>query len=306
MGKRHTVSYTNPNSNPFRTLPKDAPQRDRPRDYSAGRGGGNDRAGGHVPGPIGSVVTGPIGGGPPVGGMGMNNSFRGGRGGFNQPRGNMGGPFMGGRGNFGPVGGPQGSPQPGFQSPMGGNFGNPNMPMQQFGAGGFQGNFQGRGGMGMRGGPNMRGRGMGPNPMMAGGMGGMPGGGMGMGGNMGGMGGPMGGMGGSNMESGGFNPMGNMGGFGMGGMGKNTRPTCYRFLTRLQDPGDSQLLILTPHFSQEDPRAAARANGARITLTPQSVRAPTSSPSFNERYIQPCRHRLLILCSTFSGPYHYS
>lgn len=217
MGKRHSVSYTNPNTNPFRTLPKDAPQRDRPREFAGGRGS-NDRVGGHAPGPIGSVASGPMGGPPPVGGMAMGSGFRGGRGGFNNPRGGMGAPFMAGRGNFtGPVS--QGSPQPGFQTPMGGNFGGPNMPMQQFGAGGFQaGNFQGRGGMGMRGGPNMRGRGMGPNPMMPGAMGGM-GAAMGMGGNMGGMPGAMSGMGGQNMEGGGFNPMGNMSGFGMGGMG---------------------------------------------------------------------------------------
>jgi hypothetical protein len=40
LGKRHSVSYTNPNANPFRTLPKEAPQRDRPRDFP---GAGEDR-----------------------------------------------------------------------------------------------------------------------------------------------------------------------------------------------------------------------------------------------------------------------
>ncbi|KAI5821160.1 hypothetical protein BZA77DRAFT_1600 [Pyronema omphalodes] len=207
MGKRHSVSYTNPLQNPFRTLPKEAPQRgDRPREFQPGNNR-TDRMP-HAPGP---AASGPIGGGampnvnPAMGG----GSFRGGRGGFGG-RGGMGG-FMGNRGGFGgPVGGPQASPQPGFQAPMGGaGFGGPNMPMQQFGGNNFQGgNFQGgRGGMmPMRGGPGMRGRGGmgGPNGMMGG-----------MGGNMG-MGG-MGGMGG-NMEGGGFNPMG-MGGFNMGGMG---------------------------------------------------------------------------------------
>ena len=208
MGKRHSVSYTNPNSNPFRTLPKEAPQRDRPRDFQAGRGTSGPDRGGHIGG------GGPppnVGGGPVVGagaGMNMGGGFRGGRGGFaGRGGGNMGGaPFMGGRGGFGgPVGGPQGSPQPAFQPPMSAGFGGPSMPMQQFGGGNFQGGFQGRGGMmPMRGGPAMRGRGgMGPGGMMGGG-------GMGMGGM---------GMGGGNMEGGGFNPMGGMAGFGMGGMG---------------------------------------------------------------------------------------
>lgn len=209
MGKRHSVNYTNPNSNPFRTLPKDAPSRDRPRDYQSGRGGGGVSM-------QNTGSSGPVGG-PPPNQMGMNpamnmGGFRGGRGGFNGPaRGGMPGQFMAGRGGFGgPV--PQGSPQPGFQAPMG--FGGPNMSMQQFNAGNFQGNNF-RGGMNqMRGGANMRGRGMGPGgPMMAG-----P---MGMGGNMGAMGmaGGMGGMGGmgDGMQGSGFNPMGNMGGFAMGG-----------------------------------------------------------------------------------------
>ncbi|PUU82726.1 hypothetical protein B9Z19DRAFT_1099038 [Tuber borchii] len=221
MGKRHTVSYTNPSVNPFRTLPKDAPQRDRSRDgFQGGRGGNSASSGergGHSAPP---AVQ------PPAISMtgGMNpGSFRGNRGGFGGPnRGSMGGGFVGNRGGFGgPVGGPQ-SPQPGFQAPMN-NFGGQGMPMQQFGGGSFQGgNFPaGRGGMNpMRGGPaGMRGRGgMGHNGMMGGGMGGMGGnmgGGMGMGGNMGGMGGNMGGnMGAGNMDSGfnpigmGFNPMG--------------------------------------------------------------------------------------------------
>jgi len=202
MGKRHSVSYTSPSSNPFRTLPKEAPQRDRPRDIQAGRGaaGGADR-GGHIGGggPPANVGSPLVGAGV---GMNMAGGFRG-RGGFPGRGGGMGGaPFMGRGGFGGPVGGPQGSPQPTFQSPMGAGFGGPTMPMQQFGGGNFQGGFQGRGGMmPMRGGPAMRGRGgMGPGGMMGGGMG------------MGGM-----GMAAGNMD-GGFNPMGGMVGFGMGGM----------------------------------------------------------------------------------------
>ncbi|KAH0607499.1 uncharacterized protein H6S33_002533 [Morchella sextelata] len=232
MGKRHTVSYTNPAVNPFRTLPKDAPQRDRPRDgFQGGRGGnsssgaGNDRSGHSAP-PNMPPVSMNTGGGMNAGGGG---NFRGGnRGGFGGARGNMGGGgFMGNRGGGGfggPVGAPQGSPQQGFQAPMTG-FGAQGMPMQQFGGGNFQGggNFPPRGGMNqMRGAGGMRGgRGMGPNGMMAGGMpgmGGNMGGGMGMGNNMGGMGGAMGGqMGGGDMGAM-FNPMG-MGGFNPTGMG---------------------------------------------------------------------------------------
>ncbi|TGZ80470.1 hypothetical protein EX30DRAFT_51481 [Ascodesmis nigricans] len=246
MGKRHSVNYTNPNTNPFRTLPKDAPQRDRPRDFQAGRGTGAPHSAGPVNAPIGAAA----------GAMGMNagmpmGGFRGGRGGFSGPvRGGMGAPFMGGRGGFAPPV-QQGSPQQGFQTPMGG-FGNPNMPMQQFGAGNFQGgNF--RGGMNqMRGGPNMRGRGMG-GPMMGGGMG-MGGnmGGMGMSGNMGGM-----GMGGGNMDGSGFNPMGNMGGFGMGA-GPGGFPTPHfnpAFFQGQQGGGQGQWGDNNPH-----PAKRARPN----------------------------------------------
>lgn len=236
MGKRHTVSYTNPAVNPFRTLPKDAPQRDRPRDgFQSGRGGGGsggggggggDRSGHSVPPnmpPMG--MTGGMNPGVGGGGGGGGGNFRGNRGGFGGARGNMGGGgFMGNRGGFGgPVGAPQGSPQQGFQTPMAG-FGAQGMPMQQFGGGNFQGgNFPPRGGMNqMRGTGGMRGRGMGPNGMMSGGMPGMAGnmgGGMGMGGNMGGMGGAMGGqMGGGDMGAG-FNPMGMGGGGGFNSMG---------------------------------------------------------------------------------------
>ena len=115
MGKRHSVSYTNPNSNPFRTLPKEAPQRDRPRDFQGGRGG-PDRVG-HVGPPVG-IAGGPVG---VAGGMNnMGGGFRGGRGNFGPNRGGMGFNPMGNRGGFGgSVGGPQGSPQPGFLTPMG-------------------------------------------------------------------------------------------------------------------------------------------------------------------------------------------
>ena len=140
--KKHTVTYTNPNINPFKTLPKDVPARKE----AAGRGGFQQN--------------------------GTYNNFRGGRGGFNrggamgggfrgnfqggQGIGGMGGGFQQGGGNFGG----------GFSQGMGGNFG-----------GGFN-----RGGMmggNMRGGANMRGGRGGMNNAM---MGGLPMGGMGMGG----------------------------------------------------------------------------------------------------------------------------
>lgn len=232
MGKRHTVNYTNPSTNPFRTLPKDAPQRDRSRDgFQSGRGM-SDRSV-HSP-PVGMTPSAGIGMGS---GMSIGNGFRSNRGGFAGPgRGNISGGFIGSRGGFAAtIGGPQSSPQPAFQTPMTGAFGGPNMPMQQFGGGNFQGGGfpSHRGGIGsMRGSPAMRGRGnMGPNSMMGGAMGGMGGNmgaGMGMGGSMGGMGGNMGQMtaGAGNMD-GGFNPMGGMGGFNMGGMGVyRVRPPC--------------------------------------------------------------------------------
>ncbi|KAL2758459.1 hypothetical protein ACRALDRAFT_2040637 [Sodiomyces alcalophilus JCM 7366] len=170
--KKPTVVYTNPNVNPFRTLPKDTSNR-QGKDGQVSRVGpgfGNDR-------------------GPNMGGDYRPNNFRG-RGGYG-PRGGMqpGGGFN--RNFSGGMGGGAG----GFNN-MGGGFGGGGM-----GAGGFAGGFNNRGGFaagGMRGGPGaMRGG--------RGGMGGM--GGMGMGGPMGPM-GPMGGMPMGGMP----NPMGMMGG----------------------------------------------------------------------------------------------
>ncbi|KAI9041392.1 uncharacterized protein KD926_006968 [Aspergillus affinis] len=173
-GRKHTVNYTSPQPNPFRTLPKDAPMRkdNQARSMSGGFNSSNQNMN-----------------------FGMNNNmgggggFRGGRGGYNN-RGGMGN-NMGNYNNRNFQ-----NPMGGFQNPMGGGFpGNPMGGMPNYG-------FNNRGGMmggGMRGGP--------------GGMrGGRGGGGMG-GPNMMGMPAmnPMGGMG-MNPMSGGMNPM--MGGMG--------------------------------------------------------------------------------------------
>jgi hypothetical protein len=168
--KKHTVAYSNPNVNPFRTLPKDAPtratkdgqgNRATPSGYNSERGGGN--FGGNFRGRTPGYI-------PNRGNMNnINNNFN--RNFSGQSMGNIGG---------------------GFSSPMGGFPGNPM-------AGQFGGGFN-RGGMmgGMRGGPGgMRGgRGGISNGMMNGmPMGGMPMGGMaGMPMNMGQMGGAMPGM----------------------------------------------------------------------------------------------------------------
>jgi hypothetical protein len=160
--KKPTVVYSNPNVNPFKTLPKDAPAR------SAKDGPGN------------RVTSGGYNNGTGQGNFG--GSYRGRTPGYNATRGNMnnmGGGFNRGGGFSGPqMGGMNGgfqSPMGGFQNGMGGNFGG-------FNRGGMMG--------GMRGGAGMRGGRGGMNNNM---MGGMPMGGMAMGG-MGGMGGmnPMG------------------------------------------------------------------------------------------------------------------
>ncbi|GAQ04748.1 hypothetical protein ALT_2069 [Aspergillus lentulus] len=172
-GRKYMVHYTNPHTNPFRTLPKDAPMRkdNQARSLSGGFNSPNQNMN-----------------------FGMNNmggGFRGGRGGFNNRGGmsNMGG--FGGRGGFqNTMGGFQGNPMVGgFQgNPMGGmqNYGfNNRGNMMGGGMRGGPGGMRGRGGMA---GPNMMGMpamnpmgGMGMNPM-AGGMNPMMGG---MGGNMG-------------------------------------------------------------------------------------------------------------------------
>lgn len=181
--KRHTVTYSNPNINPFKTLPKDAPAR-------AGTGPVS-RGGFH-----GQQST----------GNSYNNNFRGGRGGagYNANRGNMnnnmGAGFnrnFAGNQNMGGMGGGF-QAMGGFNGGMGGQFG-----------GGFN-----RGGMmnNMRGGPgNMRGGrggmngGMNNNMMAGMGMGAMQMGGMP--GVMQGMGGPMNMAMGAGMPGGGFPAM---------------------------------------------------------------------------------------------------
>ncbi len=159
--KKFKVNYTNPFTNPFRTLPKDGPAR-----------GGNTPSNNRST-PSGYSNTGVGNNMPPAqAGFNMNhtNSYRGNRGGAYNNRGGMN--------NM------SGYHRSGFQQPITGGF-------QGNAMGGFQGapmgamssygGFQNRGGMmgGMRGGPmGMRGgrTGLNPNSMM-----GMQMGGMGMG-----------------------------------------------------------------------------------------------------------------------------
>jgi len=206
--KKPTAIFNPPHVNPFKTLPKDVPARDKGR---------NDRA---TPGNYGNQAAGNYGRG------GFNNN----RGAFNNSRGNNLG--YQNRNFSGPVGGAMGGGNMangyGAQAPMN-SFNNPMGGMNNFGGfnrGGMMGNN-------MRGGMNNRGRGgamgmgtMGANPM---GMG-MPMGGnmMAMGGNMMGMGGNMGMMGGMgggfNGNPQGFNPgffQGNQGGGGNDGSWQN-------------------------------------------------------------------------------------
>lgn len=160
--KKHIVTYSNPNVNPFRTLPKDAPLRaakegqgSRPQttNFNNDRGNQNGNFAGNFRGRTPGYNA--------RGAMNNNNNMIGNN--FNR---NFSNPVMSNMGGN-------------FNSPMGGF---PNNPM-----GGQFGGFNNRGGMmGMRGGANMRGgRGGMPNGMM----GGMPMGGMPMGGMPGGMGG---------------------------------------------------------------------------------------------------------------------
>jgi len=171
-GKKHTVIYSSPSSNPFRTLPKDATGRGK--DTPSSRGGAtnnfNDRGGG------GGGFRGRGGFNPRGGGGGFNRNFGGGNmggggGGFHNN--NMGGGGGGFGGNMGAAGGF------GFNNNMGGGGGN-------FG---FRGGMMGGNmGPGMRGGGMRGGRG-GMGPTMNPGVG--PGMNNGMMGGMGGMGMPM-------------------------------------------------------------------------------------------------------------------
>ncbi|KAI0838169.1 hypothetical protein F5Y06DRAFT_296710 [Hypoxylon sp. FL0890] len=137
--KKVTVLYTSHTSNPFKTLPKDAPAR-------ANKDGGSR-------------------GGSNMGGYNDRGNFRG-RGGFSGPRGGFRGNYQGNMG-----GGFHGNNPGAFNNNMGGgNFGG------GFGAGGGGPNFNFRGGMmpgggmgGMRGGIR-GGRGGGMNPNMNAGM----------------------------------------------------------------------------------------------------------------------------------------
>ncbi|KAL3420206.1 RRM domain-containing protein [Phlyctema vagabunda] len=165
--KKHTVTYSNPNVNPFRTLPKDAPMR-------AGKEGQNNRS---TSGTYNNDRGNQNGSNTNFGG-----NFRGRTPGYNASRGNMNnGNFNRNFSNSG-----MGNMAGGFQAPMNTFQGNP--MTHQFGGfnrGGMMGGMRGGPG-GMRGGRGGMGNGM--NNMMP--MGGMP---------MGGMAGGMGGMGPMNM-----------------------------------------------------------------------------------------------------------
>ncbi|KAF2007243.1 hypothetical protein P154DRAFT_592462 [Amniculicola lignicola CBS 123094] len=200
--KKPTAIFNPPHVNPFKTLPKDVPAREKrggdrssTGNYSNDRGGGNNFNRFNNRGNFNSNNR---------GGGGYNNRN------FSSPvGGNMGG-NMGGGAGMGGYGGQQGMS----------NFGN---PMAGGMASGFGGGFNRGGGMmGMRGGGmnNRGGRGGGSGGMGA--MGGMPG----MGGGMPGMNMPMGagmmGMAGGMMNMGGAmgNNMGMMGGPGGFGGGQ--------------------------------------------------------------------------------------
>ncbi|KAF2643395.1 hypothetical protein P280DRAFT_488438 [Massarina eburnea CBS 473.64] len=181
--KKPTAIFNPPHVNPFKTLPKDVPQRDKNRgDRSSGNFGNQGGQGGNF------------------------NRFNNNRGGgFNRGGNSMG--YQNNRNFSGPAGNMAGNMGGGFGGAPMGNFGG--SPMG--GMNGFNGGFN-RGGMmggGVRGGMNARGRG----GMMGANMGGMN---MPMGNGM--MGGMNGGMMGNNMMGG---NMGMMGGMGPGGFGAN-------------------------------------------------------------------------------------
>lgn len=162
--KKFSVSYTNPFTNPFRTLPKDGPMR------NSNAANNRSAPGYSAQGPMGSQQM----------GYNPSNAYRNNRGGYN-PRGGINSTSNYNRGGF------QQPMNGGFQGGTPGGFqGNPMSGMQPYGAfqnrGGMMGGIRG-GTMGMRGGRG----GMGSNGMMGLPMGGM-GMGMGMGNQMGGMG----------------------------------------------------------------------------------------------------------------------
>ncbi|KAI0393044.1 hypothetical protein F5Y17DRAFT_327959 [Xylariaceae sp. FL0594] len=135
-GKKHTVIYSSPSSNPFRTLPKDATGRGK--DTPTTRGGAtsnyNDRGGGGFRGRGG--FNGPRGGfnrnfgGSNMGGGGGNFGFRGGMMGGNMGPAMRGGGMRGGRGGMGPGMNP--GVGPGMNSGMMGGMGGMGMPMMPF------------------------------------------------------------------------------------------------------------------------------------------------------------------------------
>jgi hypothetical protein len=174
--KKPTAIFNPPHVNPFKTLPKDVPQREKNR---------GDRASSSNYGSQGGQSG------------GTYNRFNNQRGNFNNRGNNMG---YQNRNFSGPASNMGTSMGVGYVNPNPMNFGAGQMAggMNQFGGGGFN-----RGGSmmgGMRGGMNNRGRG-GPMGMnnMGGGMGAMP------------MGGNMMGMGGMGMMGGNMNMMGAMG-----------------------------------------------------------------------------------------------
>lgn len=166
------MSYHSPGNNPFKTLPKDAPQRARD---NAGRGAPAGPGNFNNAGPANNFQAGGGGGGYQGGfrGRGGYNNRGGMRGGFNPNYGNSNmNAFNNNMGGFNnPMGGGGFGGAGGFNRGGGMNRGAPGMGAMRGGRGG------------MMGGPGMNGMGMGGMPNM--GMGGMPNMGMNM---MGGMG----------------------------------------------------------------------------------------------------------------------
>ncbi|ORY19904.1 hypothetical protein BCR34DRAFT_582104 [Clohesyomyces aquaticus] len=201
--KKPTALFNPPHINPFKTLPKDVPAREKNRGDRSSSGNFSSEGGGR----------------------GNYNRFNNTRGNFNRGGGGMNNNMGFQNRNFsGPAAGNMGAAMGGGMGAAMGGYGAP-APINNFGGaamGGmpnFGGGFNNRGGMmggNMRGGMNARGgrggsmgmgnMGGGMNiPMAGGNMMGMPGNMMGMGGNMGMMGG-MGGPGGFGAAQPHFNP----------------------------------------------------------------------------------------------------